>query len=52
MIALASPATLGTSAFVQFATLDQVDLIAVAGSPSQAVLQPFAERGIALSTGP
>ena len=52
VIALASPATLGISAFVQFASLDQVDLIAVAGSPSQAVLQPFAERGIALSTGP
>ena len=52
VIALASSATLGTSAFVQFATLDQVDLIAVAGSPSRAVLEPFAERGIALSTRP
>jgi energy-coupling factor transport system ATP-binding protein len=52
VIALASRVTLGASGFVQFATLDQVDLIAVAGSPSQAVLQPFAERGIELSTGP
>ncbi len=52
VIALASPATLGASGFVQFATLEQVDLIAVAGAPSQDVLQPFAERGIALSTGP
>ncbi len=52
VIALASPVTLGASGFVQFATIDQVDLIAVAGSPSQAMLQPFAERGIELSTGP
>ena len=49
VIALASTQTLGVSAFVQFATLDQVDLVAISGSPSPATLQPFAERGIALS---
>jgi DeoR family fructose operon transcriptional repressor len=49
VIALASTRTLGVSAFVQFATLEEVDLIAVSGSPSPATLQPFAERGIALS---
>jgi DeoR/GlpR family transcriptional regulator of sugar metabolism len=51
VIALASPDTLGHSGFVQFATLDEIDLIAVAGSVSQATLQPFAERGIALVVG-
>ncbi len=50
VIALASPDTLGNSAFVQFATLDQIDLIAVSGSPTLAALQPFAERGIEIST--
>lgn len=49
VIALASTLTLGVSAFVQFATLDEVDLVAVSGTPSPATLQPFAERGVALS---
>jgi DeoR family fructose operon transcriptional repressor len=49
VIALASTQTLGVSAFVQFARLDECDLIAIAGSPDPAILQPFAERGIALS---
>lgn len=51
VIALASPGTLGHSGFVQFAALDEVDLIAVAGSVSQATLQPFAERGITIAVG-
>lgn len=51
VIALASADTLGTSAFVQFARLDEVDLVAVCGTPSQAVLQPFLERGVAIDAG-
>ena len=46
VIALAGVDTLGVSAFVQFASLEQIDSIAVSGSPSQAALQPFLERGI------
>lgn len=46
VIALASSATLGTSAFVQFARLDEIDLIAVSGTPSPGSLQPFLDRGL------
>ncbi len=49
VIAVADAQTLGASAFVQFATLDQIDQIVVAGSASGAVLQPFFDRGISLS---
>jgi hypothetical protein len=42
---------LGVSAFVQFASLEQIDSIAVAGSPSQAALQPFVEYGIPITVG-
>ena len=31
--------------------LDQIDSIAVAGSPSEAALQPFVERGITITVG-
>jgi DeoR family fructose operon transcriptional repressor len=51
VVALAGVGSLGTSAFVQFASLEQIDSIAVAGSPSQAVLQPFLERGINITVG-
>jgi DeoR/GlpR family transcriptional regulator of sugar metabolism len=51
VIALAGPDSLGVSAFVQFASLDQIDSLAVAGSPSQAALQPFLERGITIIVG-
>ena len=51
MIALANSATLGTSAFVQFAGLDEVDLLAISGSPSPATLAPFQERGVAVDVG-
>jgi len=51
VIALAGADTLGLSAFVQFATLEQIDSIAVAGSPSQAALQPFLERDITITLG-
>ena len=50
VIALAGPATLGVSAFVQFAALDQVDLLAVAGRPAPALLQPFIDRGVTITT--
>jgi hypothetical protein len=51
VIALAGVDTLGVAAFVQFASLEQIDSIAVAGSPSHAVLQPFLERGIPITVG-
>jgi DeoR family transcriptional regulator, fructose operon transcriptional repressor len=51
VIALAGIDSLGASAFVQFASLEQIDSIAVAGSPSQAALQPFLERGITITVG-
>ena len=51
VIAAAGVDNLGVSAFVQFASLEQIDSIAVAGSPSQAALQPFLERGIPITVG-
>ena len=49
VIALAGPTTLGVTSFVQFAQLDQIDLIAVAGRPDPATRQPFEERGVAIT---
>jgi DeoR family transcriptional regulator, fructose operon transcriptional repressor len=51
VIALADRDSFGASAFVQFASLEQIDSIAVAGSPSQAAVQPFVERGITITVG-
>jgi DeoR/GlpR family transcriptional regulator of sugar metabolism len=51
VITLADVNSFGVSAFIQFAYLDQVDAIAVAGSLNQATLQPFVERGIAITVG-
>jgi DeoR family glycerol-3-phosphate regulon repressor/DeoR family fructose operon transcriptional repressor len=51
VIALAGPGSFGVSAFIQFAPVDQIDAIAVAGSPSQAVLQQFLECGITITVG-
>jgi DeoR family fructose operon transcriptional repressor len=51
VIALASADSFGASAFIQFASLDQIDVIAVAGSPNQAAVQPFVERGITITIG-
>ena len=51
VIALAGADSFGVSAFVQFASLEQIDSIAVAGSPSEAALQPFFERGITITVG-
>ena len=46
----ADATTLGTAAFVRFAGLEDLDLLAVAGAPSQAVLQPFLDHGVSIST--
>jgi DeoR family transcriptional regulator, fructose operon transcriptional repressor len=51
VITLAGTNSLGVSAFVQFASVDEIDAIAVAGSPNQAVLQAFRERGITITAG-
>jgi DeoR family fructose operon transcriptional repressor len=48
VIALASAATLGVNSFVRFATLTEVDEILVAGTPAQATIQPFLDRGVSL----
>jgi hypothetical protein len=48
---LAGADSFGVSAFVQFASLEQIDSIAVTGSPSEAALQPFLERGIPITVG-
>lgn len=50
VVVLADRVTLGATAFVQFAHLDQVHLLAVAGSPTPAALQPFLDHGLAVST--
>ena len=50
VVVLADAASVGTTAFVQFARLDQVDLLAVAGAPSADALQPFLDHGLAVST--
>jgi DeoR family fructose operon transcriptional repressor len=52
VIVLADAGTVGTTAFVQFARLDQVDLLAVAGAPDAAALQPFLDHDLAVSTAP
>ena len=49
VIALAHPSTLGVTSFVQFAQLDQINLIAVAGRPDPATRQPFEERGVTIT---
>jgi DeoR/GlpR family transcriptional regulator of sugar metabolism len=51
VIALAGRGSFGVSAFLQFASVDQIDAIAVAGSPNHAALQPFLERGITITVG-
>lgn len=48
VIVMADAQTLGSSAFVHFATLSQVDQIAVAGQVSANAVQPFSDRGISI----
>lgn len=49
VIVLADAQTLGAAAFVQFATLDQVDEVIVVGEPSGEALQRFHDRGASIS---
>jgi DeoR family transcriptional regulator, fructose operon transcriptional repressor len=51
IIALADQDSFGASGFVQFASLEQIDSVAVSGTPSQAALQSFVERGITITVG-
>lgn len=51
VIALASVQTLGVSAFVQFADLSEIDLLAVSGTPSPDTLHQYLERGVCLDVG-
>ena len=51
VVVLADRDSFGASAFVQFASLEQIDSIAVSDSPGQAALQPFVERGITITVG-
>lgn len=46
VIALTDPHSLGRSAFVQFASIDQVDQILVSGRPAPGAVEPFLERGL------
>ena len=48
VIALVDAAALGIPAFVQFADLDEIDLVAVSGTPSPAALQPLLDYGAAI----
>ena len=48
VIALADASALGTSSFVQFARLDEIDLLMVAGTPPPAALQPLLDGGTAI----
>ena len=51
VIALADRDSVAASTFVQFASLEQIDSIAVAGLPGQAAVQPFVKRGITITVG-
>lgn len=49
VIALVDEQTLGRTAFVRFAGIEQVELVVVSGRPDAATLQPLLERGVALN---
>lgn len=46
VIALAEAEAIGHAAFVQFATLNDIDRLMVSGQPDPAALKPFRERGM------
>ncbi len=46
VIALADASSVGRSAFVQFASIAQIDQVLVSGRPAAAALRPFLERGL------
>jgi DeoR/GlpR family transcriptional regulator of sugar metabolism len=49
VIALAEANVVGRAAFVQFATLKDIDRLMVSGKPDPAVLEPFRDRGLDLT---
>jgi DeoR/GlpR family transcriptional regulator of sugar metabolism len=49
VLALADADTLGRPSFVRFADVHQIHQLAVAGDPGHAALQPFLDRGVAVS---
>jgi DeoR family transcriptional regulator, fructose operon transcriptional repressor len=49
VIAVAEADVIGRAAFVQFATIDHIDLLMVAGKPHPAALEPFRDRGLDLT---
>lgn len=52
VVAMADASVLGRAAFVQFAGLDAVDALFVAGGASSASLQPFQDRGLSVVSPP
>lgn len=49
VVALADAAAVGTPAFVQFATIDEIDEVAIAGEPAESQLRPLVDRGVPLT---
>jgi DeoR/GlpR family transcriptional regulator of sugar metabolism len=49
VIALAEADVVGHAAFVQFATLNDIDRLMVSGQPASAALEPFHDRGMDLA---
>jgi DeoR/GlpR family transcriptional regulator of sugar metabolism len=52
VIALADAAAVGRSAFVTFATIEEIDEVAVAGSVPDRQHRPFSDRGVGLTVVP
>jgi DeoR family transcriptional regulator, fructose operon transcriptional repressor len=52
VIALVDAAAVGRSAFVTFATIDEIDEVAVAGTVPDKQLRPFRDRGVPLTVVP
>lgn len=49
VVALAEAEVIGHAAFVQFASLHQIDRLMVSGHPEPAALEPFRDRGLDLT---
>ncbi|SDT14070.1 DeoR family transcriptional regulator, fructose operon transcriptional repressor [Microlunatus soli] len=52
VIAMVDAASVGAAAFVQFATIDEIDELAIAGDVAAKLLQHFIDRGIELTVAP
>ena len=52
VIAVAEADAVGRAAFVQFATLKDIDRLMVSGQPDAAALEPFRDRGLDLTVVP